>query len=136
MSSVVLDLNFTKNVVEKKWLYKDTNINFTNKLEKTDLSAIQNSINNLFIFRKGERILKPEYGNVLVHFLYEPINNLSEKRFREDLRKMFEDWEPRLEIEYLEIEGFPDEHRYNIKINYSIPSLEEYNLVFEKNFSK
>ncbi len=128
-SSIILDLSGFDTNIRKDWIYKDTS--FISSDEHKDYMAIQNSIVNLFTFKKGERILLPEYGNDLLHYLYEPINELTEKRMNQDLLIMFEMWEPRVKIDSMSIIGTPDEHKYNIEIIYSIPSLDIYNIAFD-----
>jgi len=135
-SSIILNLNHTYKDIQKDWIYRDVELDIINEEHTNDWNAVQNSITNLFTFRKGDRILLPEYGNSLLNYVYEPINDLSEKMLRQDIHMMFKMWEPRVEIIMVYITGRPDMHEYDIKIEYDVPSLESFGNIFSTSLKR
>ncbi len=129
-SSIILNLNHVKKDIQKDWIYRDVELDIIDENHTNDWAAVQNSITNLFTFRKGDRILLPEYGNALLNYVYEPINELSEKRLRQDIHMMFKMWEPRVEVDKVYIEGRPDMNEYDIEVLYDVPSLETFGNIF------
>ena len=130
MSAVVFDLSLGDKSIHKNWTFKDIQTErFTNNKRNRnikvalDLNAIQNSINNMFLFKKGERIISPEFGNSLYEYLYEPVNELTAKKLGYAILKMFSDWEPRVEILNIFIDPKPDNNQFNIEVQYTVPSL-------------
>lgn len=61
-----------------------------------DLECIKESVRNMFHWRKGERVLLPEYGNPLLSLVDEPVNQFTEEKIRDSLEKAFSAWEPRV----------------------------------------
>ena len=129
MGSLVLNLQLDQKDVSKQWTYKDMDSSLTidetkrNVNTAKDIDAVENSIYNMFLFAKGERIINPEFGNNLYQFLYEPINNITAKRIGQAINDMFERWEPRVVIEELIVTPYEDENTYVVEINYVIPTL-------------
>lgn len=67
-----------------------------NKL--VDIKSVQNSIDNIFSWTPGERILNPEFGNRLYQYLYEGINQYNEEQIVAEIRNCVSRWEPRVTI--------------------------------------
>jgi len=98
----------------------------------TDSEAIYNSISNIFHWYKGERILNPEFGNPLLEYIYEPINERTSKNIAIAMKNAIELWEPRVELQLVEVTPNPDAQEYVISIRYSVPVLDLYNLDYNK----
>ena len=127
--SIVFDLHNIESKTPYK--YKDTGVlNVTsnsNTFDVTtlkDLHAIHNSVSNILHFNPGERVLIPEFGNVLRKYLYEEINQLLHKKIKKELMLLFKRWEPRIEVVDIFITSDPDRHEVNISLTYDIPSLD------------
>ena len=138
MSALVFDLSLGEKTINKKWTFKDLQTSpFTNDYRnrniKTakDVDAIQNSINNIFLFRKGERIILPEFGNSLYEYLYEPINDTTAKNLGREILDMIEKWEPRISVQNVNITPDPDNNTFYVSITYFIPALNNKKLKFE-----
>lgn len=87
-----------------------------------DLNAIKSAISNLFNWRRGERILLPEFGNSLYEQLYKNINGVTEQNIRAAITSMFK-WEPRVNLDKIEIENDIENQEYHVKVFYTIPTL-------------
>ena len=129
MASIIYDLSLNNKTVTKNFTYKDITTDLNTTLNNrdidvsTDYQAIQNGINNLFLFVQGERILQPEFGNTIYKYLYEPINDTTALSIVNEIRDMFNKWEPRVTINKLNVIPKEDENTYLIQILYSVPSL-------------
>ena len=136
MASLVFDLSLYNKSIQKKWLYKDIATDLKISKNKRDIeadydiSAIENSIYNMFLFAKAERILIPEFGNNLYAFLYEPINKLTAYRIGQAIKDMFILWEPRVDIINVIVTPLYDENTYYIVVEYTIPTLSNETLEF------
>ena len=138
MAAVVFDLSLGEKTIHKEWIFKDIKTSdFTSDKKNrnikvaVDYEAIQNSINNMFLFAKGERIIQPEFGNSLYEYLYEPVNELTAKKLGKAVVKMIEDWEPRVNILNVDVQAYPDDNLFYISVTYTIPALSNDVLKFE-----
>ena len=128
--SIIVDVGRTE-LPSQDYVYKDITKTVKISADKRDITvskdveAVQNSISNIFTFRKGERIIQPEFGNSLYKYLYEPINELTSKKLGTELLNVIERWEPRVEIENIFVDPYPDENKYQVSMKYTIPSLNE-----------
>jgi len=91
-----------------------------------DKAAIANSITNLFRFIVGERILLPEYGNVLPRLIGINITDAQVIAAKETIEKMM-GWEKRITLNSVTIEQHPDDYQLEVTIDYSIPTIEASN---------
>ena len=64
-----------------------------------DLSAIKNSIHNIFSWNKGERILNPEFGTKLRQLLYSGITTDTYEQISSEIKGLIAKYEPRVEVE-------------------------------------
>lgn len=89
-----------------------------------DLLAIKNSLNNLLNFRRGEALLKPDFGLTDIYdYLYTPFDKHTTQKMIKTIRDTITRWEPRIEIISLPTTYNEDKQEFNITINYYVPSL-------------
>lgn len=86
-----------------------------------DLSAIQNSLRNLFNTIPGERILLPDYGSDIRRIVFEPVSETTARTIGRMIRDSIKKWEPRVQLINLNIVGDPDNYEYTIDIVIAIP---------------
>jgi phage baseplate assembly protein W len=95
-------------------------------------AVIKNSLDVLFATRAGERVMQPEYGSQLDHFVFE---NLS-KSIMTYMTALVSDailfHEPRIVVNDIDIEPQQEDPAYiNIKVDYTISSTNNrYNYVY------
>lgn len=87
-----------------------------------DLAAIKSAIKNLFYWKKGERILLPEFGNDLHSTLYKIMNNVTEENLRAAVVNIFR-WEPRVVLNNIKINSDFENKQYNVTVEYTIPAI-------------
>jgi phage baseplate assembly protein W len=138
MGAVIFDLSLGEKTIHRNWTFKDikssdfsSDVKNRNIKVAIDYSAIQNSINNMFLFAKGERILQPEFGNSLYEYLYEPVNEMTAKKLGQAILSMFERWEPRVVITNIFIDPIPDQNLFYIEVEYTVPSIGNETLKFD-----
>ena len=106
--------------------FKDINITFkkhpvTNDLVVSkDASAIKQSIVNLLMTNKGERVYQPEYGSDLRKFLFEPMDFATAATIQSNIVSTIKKFEPRIGI--LSLEDIPnfDENGFDVEMTYEI----------------
>jgi len=140
MGSINIDISLGQKSIFKDYLYMDVNmdINILNNnrdiLTNYDFDAIQNSIRNIFGFRKGEKILNPDFGNNLYNHIYEGITNEESQLLGQDVLDLINKWEPRVKITKLNVYPRPDQNEYYVELYYIIPALDN-NKVLNYNFN-
>jgi hypothetical protein len=83
-----------------------------------DILAVKNSFKNIFTTKKGEKILAPEFGCNLEQYLFEPITEIYGRIIAEDILNSIQKFEPRIEVEKINVITKPDENLYEITVSY------------------
>lgn len=136
MASIVYDLSLVNKTVDKNYTFKDISpVDIDDRTLNGDVPAsydgraVQNGINNMFLFARGERVLQPEFGNSLYKYLMEPVTILGANKIAYEIRQMFNRWEPRVEILDTAVVPLPDDHMYHVAVLYTIPALSKNNVL-------
>lgn len=126
----------------KQYVYKDLSLDIG--LEKTlksgfsksvpgkdiqaslDAKAISNSLLNLFNTRPGQRFLFPEYGVDLLKYVFVQINETNGDAIGNAILHGIEKYEPRINVENIEITAIPDDNTYIIDVYYTIRILSQF----------
>ncbi len=132
------------NAIKQNYLYKDLFLDVSNSYSYNaqlnrkeelkdvaglyDIEAIKNSIANALLTSPGEKILNPRFGVDLRRYIFEPIDEFTAEDIEEDIEDNLPTFEPRIELEKVEVEGLEDEQQYNIQLQINVPSLNVYGL--------
>lgn len=114
---------------QKEYLYQDITSNFLLNSNKTDvlcnhdINAIFGSLRNIFTYTPGERMLKPDFGIDFKGLLYEPMNDHTANSIGLVIYNAIQKWEPRLDIESLNIDAEPDANTYYISLKFKSKQL-------------
>ena len=128
MATFKIDLSRGTAVAQRGYIYSDLALDIhTADTEKDiailkDVESIKNGIKNIFEWKKGERILLPDFGNDLESLVYEPINDLIIERTKNLIINMLR-WEPRITIDNIDVKWPEDTNQIEVNLSYSIPSL-------------
>lgn len=105
--------------------YKDINFNMqshpiTNDLSiKTDIDAIKQSLKNLIMMKPYDKPMHPEiYG--IYDLLFEPLDNISKFAAKKRIEDLIDKYEPRVELETIDIEDYPNENGIRIILKFYI----------------
>jgi phage baseplate assembly protein W len=141
MSSLDFNLGFAGRQENVGYKFKDIRIplriqrNSYDFVENLDEKAIIDGINNIFSWRRGERILNPEFGINFLEYLYEPINNITAQTIVNDIKLALQLYEPRIVVNKVHVVSNEDKNEYNITIAYSIPAISKTDLQYRLNIS-
>ncbi|NBO99672.1 MAG: hypothetical protein EBU90_06035 [Proteobacteria bacterium] len=115
--SLDLKLNYTQNTqLLKRREIKDIQASL-------DVGAIKNSLFNLFTTMPGQKILNPIYGLNLTQYLFVPISVTQAQIIGESIFTGIRRFEPRVQVERVNVETDYDNNQYNIFMIINVPSL-------------
>jgi phage baseplate assembly protein W len=131
MGSIVFNAGFNQELRDENgFKFKDLDVpvkidevNFDLK-PLIDLNSIRNSIRAIFSWRKGERVLNPEFGNPLYEYIGEPMNEETSKNIGNALITALNKWEPRVSVIKIQVDANEDQNEYRITLTYSVPSMD------------
>jgi phage baseplate assembly protein W len=70
--------------------------------------SVRQMIQVILLTRPGEQLMHPEFGAGLADFLHEPNTLLVRRRIRDRVAESLEEWEPRLELDGVEVWEIPE----------------------------
>ncbi|MDQ0079503.1 GPW/gp25 family protein [Arthrobacter oryzae] len=93
---------------------------------------VRQSIRLILGTRRGERVMRPDFGAGLEDFLFEPVSTTTNALIRHRVETALLQWEPRIDItEVTVVTTEPRSGRLNLKIGYTIRATNTfYNLVY------
>jgi phage baseplate assembly protein W len=107
-------------------IYSDFYNNFDIHPNKKDLvsstneDSVKNSIRNLLLTDKGEKLFNPLYGSNIRALLFENVSPQSESLLREYITNSIENYEPRAQLIEVYVSALPDENAYNATVIFSV----------------
>lgn len=104
-----------------------------------NVDAIKNSLNNIFTWSQGERILIPEFGSRLRKLLYNGITDYNVENINAEIRQTISKWEPRISIvDIINIQNESDyeDNTVHLEIIYTIPTLTDKQFNFSLMYNK
>lgn len=100
-----------------------------------NVRAIQNSIDNIFQWIPGERILDPEFGSRLRYYLHEGITELNQEKIASEIRSSLARYDPRVSVDRIVNRSTLDDTENNtivLDIEYHIKGLPD--KIFNKQY--
>lgn len=111
------EYNYTKNVqFEKINEIKDLKVDY-------DLNAIRNSLKNLFLTNRGEKLLNPYFGMNLGNYLFEQVNESVAKSIGDNILQNIQLFEPRVQVNQIQVVANEEDSSYTINLILSVPQL-------------
>ena len=111
--------------------FKDISITFAKNPITDDLTvvkdfvAIKKSIQNLLTTIPGERFFNPNIGSRITDLLFDQLDYINGSSLRQEIIYVVENFEPRVELNSVDVNVNFDEDGYDILIDYSIVGLPE-----------
>jgi phage baseplate assembly protein W len=107
--------------------HKDLTVNpFSNDLAlKTDEEAIKESLKNIILMDKGEKLFQPGFGGNIRAMLFELNSPATIKLIQEQIKSTINNYEPRVQLIDVEVYSLIDDNRVAIKIIYALRNREE-----------
>jgi phage baseplate assembly protein W len=104
---------------------------FNMKLDATGdipVTSVQDSIRqsmfNILHTRRGSRPLNPDFGCMIESYLFEPFDQGTGKTIGDDISNSLSRWEPRININSVNVNMFLDNQEYQIEVSYTILNLQ------------
>ena len=142
MGSINLDFISKDNTTQSQYLYSDVHLDLENDYKiranfpkdttnlvdikiAYDIEAIKNSMTAIFSTNPGERLLLPDFGINIKRLLFSPVSDNTAHTIGELMAESIERWEPRVTIKQLKIAPLKDDARYDIDLEFVVPSLKK-----------
>lgn len=90
---------------------------------------IQESLNVILSTQKGMRPGIPDFGCAIINRVFDQNDPTQELVIRDDIISAIETWEPRVEINAVELTINPDTYEIGVQVDYSVIDLGEDNIV-------
>jgi phage baseplate assembly protein W len=92
---------------------------------------VEQAIQIILLTAQGERVMLPEFGAGLRDFVFEPNSSPVRARIAESVRKALIDWEPRIDLERVEVTPGDENNVVLIHVDYVVRATNQfYNRVF------
>ena len=126
--------------ISKKFV--DLNPNFEKNPLSGDLpllkneAAIKQSLKNIVLTVRGEKPFRPFYGSSADVALFENFNPLAEDILASAINDAIEAYEPRVQLQSIDVSAKPEANSVNVEINYDIVGIplnpQSLNLILER----
>jgi len=89
---------------------------------KRDVEAVKQSIINILSTNRGERPFIPDFGANIRSYLFENFDGVTASLVEEQIRVALANYEPRVRVLDLSVEGLPDRNAMRIQLEFEILS--------------
>lgn len=120
-------MSFRKeNPIKAPPTYSDFSASFSRNLvtndvvRLTDIDAVKRSVKNLIVTDKYERLLNPSIGAGISELLFEQMTPLTTIALRETIIQTLSEFEPRINIDTVDVTPDYDRNTYYISIAFSL----------------
>ena len=110
--------------------FKDLSMSFKANPLNDDLitlkneAAIARSLRNIVFTSPGEKIFNPEFGSEISKVLFENIDEISAISIKDEIETSIRNYEPRVNLEEVDIEPNYDNNQFDVRINYRIVGID------------
>tara|TARA_B110000908_G_C10256321_1_gene455772 strand:+ start:1213 stop:1659 length:447 start_codon:yes stop_codon:yes gene_type:complete len=120
--------------------YLDIDLTFSKRpsgdiYKKRDAAAVKQSIKNLLLTDYYEKPFQPFFGGNLRAMLFELADDETEDEIRSNIVTAINNYEPRVEIQNIDVNVLPDQNDMRVSIVFKIISTEEL-VTFTTNLSR
>jgi len=88
-----------------------------------DLNAVKNSLRNMFMTNRGEKLLNPYFGIGLASFVFDQVTQSTAKIIGDAILTNINTFEPRVQVNRVNVIANEDDNSYTINIIMSVPQL-------------
>lgn len=118
-------------VVSRRRAYSDLDLRLKTHpelgdvLPLKDIAAIKQSVKNLILTSKKERLFQPWLGSGVGDILFEPADKVTMSMLKTEIKRVLDDYEPRVKVTAIDIQDEADINSYKISIAFTIVNLLE-----------
>lgn len=87
---------------------------------------IDESIKQILLTLKGERVMEPEFGSNLLKIVFESKNSAYDALIKDEITSALKRWETRINVKDVIIKRVDNSEEVFIKINYKIKETQEF----------
>jgi phage baseplate assembly protein W len=88
-----------------------------------DINAIKNSLRNLFLTNRGEKLLNPYFGIGLGNYVFSQVTEGTAIEIGNQILQNIKLFEPRVEVSNINVVSDPEDNSYSINLSLTIPQL-------------
>jgi phage baseplate assembly protein W len=116
-------------VVSKTRPYSDLDLSltlhpvFNDIVPLTDIDAVKNAVKVLVLTNFNERPFQPQLAGNVRGYLFEPADKFTIVALRQSIKKVIEQYEPRVDSVTVQIVDNSDENRYDVTIGFRVITL-------------
>lgn len=92
---------------------------------KTDEEAVKESLKNIILIDRGEKLFQPSFGGNIRAMLFELNSPATIKLIQEQIKSTINNYEPRAQLIDVEVYSLIDDNKVAIKIIYALRNREE-----------
>ena len=110
--------------------FKDVSMSFEKNPLNDDLislsntSAIARSIRNIVFTSPGEKFFNPDFGSRISESLFENVDNVSALAIKDEIKSSIINFEPRVNLSFVNVKPNPDDNEMNVTIEYEITGID------------
>jgi len=114
-----------------KQRFKDLDLKFTRHPVTNDVSrkydeeSIKQAVKFVLLINHYDKPFHPEIGSGIPSLLFENADPLTAFHIENEIRQTLSNFEPRIEVTGVSVVGSPDEHSYDITLQYRLTNTEE-----------
>ena len=98
-------------------------------------NAIKQSIKNLVLTQKGEKLFQPEIGSGVYELLFEPMDPFTADTIRDEIINTLGQYEPRITIQGVRVMPNEETNQFDVTVEYRIvgqPIVETVNFILQR----
>ena len=110
--------------------FKDISMSFESNplnddlVSLSDTSAIARSIRNIVFTSPGEKFFNPDFGSRISESLFENVDNVSALAIEDEIKSSIINFEPRVNLSFVNVKPNPDDNEMNVTIEYEITGID------------
>ena len=110
--------------------YKDISMSFENNplnddlVSLSDTTAIARSLRNIVFTQPGEKFFNPDFGSRITESLFENVDEVSALAIEDEIRSSIINFEPRVNLSFVNVKPNPDDNEMNVTIEYEITGID------------
>ena len=121
----------TQDIIARERTYTDIDFAFrANPITgdvslKKEVQAVKQSVLNILLTNRGERPFDPEFGSDIRKQLFENFDPITEQLLSDQIRSALRNYEPRVRVLNINIDGKPNRNSIDISLEIEIQSPEQ-----------
>lgn len=120
-------------VTNRKLVYSDIDLSLARNtgadddiFKKLDAAAVKQSVKNLMLSNECDKPFRPRYGANLTSILFDLVDDEdAEDDVRDRIYQVIDQFEPRANIEELEVNLSPDQNKLRVKLTFRVLNIDQ-----------